>query len=191
MKVTKIILLLAVAWLSLTSLTTHNACHSKATATASTVPSQQPTQPAGEQASTEVVLGAARTSEYVPLLKGKRVALLSNQTGMVGDKHTLDLMLENGVNVVTIFSPEHGFRGNADICLWGVGKHVAPICDHAAAAVADTVLPGDPGKCEQLFGAASDKGDIKIGKPAVVSDQIGKSRKGKKQCARMKLARTS
>ena len=124
MKVTKIFLLLAVAWLSLTSLTTLNACHSKATTTATTAPSQQQTLTTGEQASAEVVLGAARTSEYVPLLKGKRVALLSNQTGMVGDKHTLDLMLENGVNVVTIFSPEHGFRGNAD-----AGEHVSSSVD--------------------------------------------------------------
>ena len=66
-----------------------------------------------------VEVGAAQTKEYVPMLKGKRVALLSNHTGMVGDKHTLDIMLENGVNVTTIFSPEHGFRGNAD-----AGEHV-------------------------------------------------------------------
>ena len=62
----------------------------------------------------DVIVGAARTDVYVPELKGKRVALLSNHTGMVGKKHTLDIMLENGLNVVTIFSPEHGFRGNAD-----------------------------------------------------------------------------
>lgn len=64
--------------------------------------------------SAEVVMGAARTDTYVPLLKGKRIALLSNMTGMVGKKHTLDIMLENGLNVTTIFSPEHGFRGTAD-----------------------------------------------------------------------------
>ena len=62
----------------------------------------------------EVVMGAARTNTYVPMLKGKRIALLSNMTGMVGNKHTLDIMLENGLNVTTIFSPEHGFRGTAD-----------------------------------------------------------------------------
>ncbi|MGM9802839.1 MAG: exo-beta-N-acetylmuramidase NamZ domain-containing protein [Muribaculaceae bacterium] len=64
--------------------------------------------------SAEVMVGAERTDTYVPLLKGKRIALLSNMTGMVGNKHTLDLMLENGLNVTTIFSPEHGFRGTAD-----------------------------------------------------------------------------
>lgn len=68
----------------------------------------------------DVTVGAARTAEYLPLLKGKRVALFSNHTGMVGDKHTLDLLLENGVDVVTLFSPEHGFRGTAD-----AGEHVA------------------------------------------------------------------
>ena len=62
----------------------------------------------------KVVMGAARTDTYVPMLKGKRIALLSNMTGMVGNKHTLDIMLENGLNVTTIFSPEHGFRGTAD-----------------------------------------------------------------------------
>ena len=61
-----------------------------------------------------VVTGAERTSEYLKLLKGKRVALFSNQTGVVGNKHVLDVLLENKVNVVTIFSPEHGFRGKAD-----------------------------------------------------------------------------
>lgn len=48
------------------------------------------------------------------MLKGKRVALFSNQSGVVGDKLTLDVLLENHVNVVEIFSPEHGFRGKAD-----------------------------------------------------------------------------
>ena len=74
-----------------------------------------------------VVVGAERTAEYLPLLKGKRIALLSNQTGVVGylhDKHTLDLMLEMGLNVTTIFSPEHGFRGNAD-----AGEHVKSSID--------------------------------------------------------------
>ena len=72
----------------------------------------------------EVTVGAARTNLYLPALKGKKVALLSNHTGLVGDKHTLDIMLENGVNVTTIFSPEHGFRGTAD-----AGEHVSSSVD--------------------------------------------------------------
>ena len=62
----------------------------------------------------QIRVGAERVAEYATLLNGKRVALLSNHTGMVGNKHTLDVMLENGINVTIIFSPEHGFRGNAD-----------------------------------------------------------------------------
>lgn len=68
----------------------------------------------------EVVVAAARTGEYLPALRGKRVALFSNHTGMVGDRHTLDIMLDSGINVVNIFSPEHGFRGTAD-----AGEHVS------------------------------------------------------------------
>lgn len=72
----------------------------------------------------EVTVGAQKTADYVPLLKGKRIALLSNHTGMVGDRHTLDLMLEAGLDVTTIFSPEHGFRGKAD-----AGEHVGSSVD--------------------------------------------------------------
>ncbi len=62
----------------------------------------------------DVVVGAAMPECYMKHLKGRRVALFSNQTGMVSDRHTLDILLGNGVDVVTIFSPEHGFRGKAD-----------------------------------------------------------------------------
>lgn len=75
-------------------------------------------------ATSAVTVGAARLDQYIPRLEGKRVALFSNHTGMVGDKHTLDLMLEKGVNVAMIFSPEHGFRGTAD-----AGEHVSSSVD--------------------------------------------------------------
>ena len=65
-------------------------------------------------AQAKISVGAEQVSEYVALLKGKRVALLSNHTGMVGNEHVLDVMLRKGINVTTIFSPEHGFRGKAD-----------------------------------------------------------------------------
>ena len=79
---------------------------------------------AEEPDAAQVTVGAARTSEYLPLLKGKRVALFSNHTGMVGDRHTLDILLDSAVNVVCIFSPEHGFRGTAD-----AGEHVSSSVD--------------------------------------------------------------
>lgn len=62
-----------------------------------------------------VVVGAARPDIYLPILNGKRVALLSNHTGMADSAtHTLDALIANGVKVTTILSPEHGFRGTAD-----------------------------------------------------------------------------
>ena len=61
-----------------------------------------------------VVLGDEQTEAYLPILKNKRIALFSNHTGMIGEKHLLDVLIEKGMNVVAIFSPEHGFRGQAD-----------------------------------------------------------------------------
>ena len=78
----------------------------------------------GFAASSAIKVGAECVDEYVPLLAGKRVALLSNHTGLVGKEHTLDVMLRNGIKVTTIFSPEHGFRGNAD-----AGEHVSSSVD--------------------------------------------------------------
>ena len=118
--------------------------------------------------SKRVVLGDERFEEYQPLLEGKRVAVFSNQTGIVGDKvtgskladalaeyggcfprkrvdeislipftepsvsggkieygqHIVDALIEKGVDVKAIFSPEHGFRGNAD-----AGEHVSSSVD--------------------------------------------------------------
>ncbi len=92
--------------------------------------------------SAQVTVGAARTDAYIPDLKGKRIALFSNHTGMVGDKHTLDIMLENGLNVVTLFSPEHGFRGTAD-----AGEHVSssvdPVTGIPIASLYDKTAAGD------------------------------------------------
>lgn len=67
-----------------------------------------------------VTVGAERTDEYVPMFKGKRVGLYTNHTGRVGDRMTVDVLLDSAVNVVTLFSPEHGIRGQAD-----AGEHVA------------------------------------------------------------------
>lgn len=62
----------------------------------------------------DVVNGAASFSEYLPLLKNKRVALVANTTSKIGNVHLVDTLLTLKVNVVLIFGPEHGFRGEAD-----------------------------------------------------------------------------
>ena len=56
----------------------------------------------------------ATPEHYVLQLKGKRVALVINQTSMIGNISLLDLLRNSGVNVVRIFVPEHGFRGRED-----------------------------------------------------------------------------
>ena len=60
--------------------------------------------------------GAEQTEKLIPLLKGKRVALVVNQTSVVGPNHThlLDTLLALKMDVRKVFAPEHGFRGNAD-----------------------------------------------------------------------------
>lgn len=61
-----------------------------------------------------VILGDEQTDAYFPLLRGKRVAVFSNNTGIVHDKHLVYLLHDNDFSVTTIFSPEHGFSGKAD-----------------------------------------------------------------------------
>lgn len=63
-----------------------------------------------------LVLGAERMDVITRLLKGKRVGLIINQTSILEKQqmHLLDAMLENGINVIKVFAPEHGFRGTAD-----------------------------------------------------------------------------
>lgn len=61
----------------------------------------------------EIITGADQISEYLPLLKGKRVGMLVNQTSIIGKKASVDSLLSLGVNIVKVFGPEHGFRGNA------------------------------------------------------------------------------
>ena len=58
--------------------------------------------------------GADRTEQYLPLLKGKRVTLVVNQTSRTGDTHLLDTLCALGIRPVQILAPEHGFRGTAD-----------------------------------------------------------------------------
>jgi uncharacterized protein YbbC (DUF1343 family) len=57
--------------------------------------------------------GAEQTSEYLHYLKNKRVAMLANPTTIIGKKHLVDSLQSLGINIIKIFGPEHGFRGNA------------------------------------------------------------------------------
>jgi uncharacterized protein YbbC (DUF1343 family) len=57
--------------------------------------------------------GAEQTDKYVPYLKGKRVAIMANQTSIIGNNHLVDSLKSLGIKIVKVFGPEHGFRGNA------------------------------------------------------------------------------
>lgn len=88
-----------------------------------------------------VQVGAESTKEYLPLLKNKRIAVISNHTGMIGDEHLVDFLVKKKIHVVAIFSPEHGFRGNAD-----AGEHVASSVDEKTGIQIRSLYDGDAGK---------------------------------------------
>jgi len=71
-----------------------------------------------------LTVGAARTDQYLDLLKGKNVALVINQTSRIGDRILADTLKGLGINIKVIFAPEHGFRGDAD-----AGAHVSNTTD--------------------------------------------------------------
>src|SRR6187399_1756978 len=75
-------------------------------------------------ASAGIKTGADQTEKYLPYLKGKRVAIMANQTSIIGKTHLVDSLKTLGVNIVKVFGPEHGFRGNAS-----AGEHVADEID--------------------------------------------------------------
>ena len=60
------------------------------------------------------VSAAMQMDDYLPLLQGKRVGIVGNQTSIIGGTHLVDTLLSLGVNIQKIYTPEHGFRGTAD-----------------------------------------------------------------------------
>jgi uncharacterized protein YbbC (DUF1343 family) len=58
--------------------------------------------------------GAENLSAYLPLLKGKSVAVFANHTAVLGKENLVDALVKKGVKIKVIFGPEHGFRGDAD-----------------------------------------------------------------------------
>jgi len=93
------------------------------------------------QNGTSVKTGAEITDAYFPLLKDKRVVVMTNQTGMAGDEHLVDLLKRNQFNIVGIFSPEHGFRGTAD-----AGEHVSSSADEKTGIPIWSLYGGGGGK---------------------------------------------
>ncbi|MBR3287236.1 MAG: DUF1343 domain-containing protein [Bacteroidales bacterium] len=63
---------------------------------------------------TKILPGASQTAQYLPLLQGKRIGFVANHTSLIDGRHAVDSLLQCGINIRRIFSPEHGFRGTAD-----------------------------------------------------------------------------
>ena len=73
-----------------------------------------------ENTLSEIKTGADNYEAYLPLLKDKKVGIVTNQTGILSNKtHVVDFLLDKKINLQKIFAPEHGFRGTAD-----AGEHV-------------------------------------------------------------------
>lgn len=62
----------------------------------------------------QIVCGADLTGQYLPLIKSKKVGIVTNPSSLVGKTHLVDSLLTLNVNIINIFSPEHGFRGDAE-----------------------------------------------------------------------------
>jgi uncharacterized protein YbbC (DUF1343 family) len=85
-----------------------------ATACASQHDTSVPEGPMHLFVSNSIVTGAQQTEKFLPLLENKRIAIVGNQTSLIGKTHLVDSLLKRKVNVVKVFSPEHGFRGDGD-----------------------------------------------------------------------------
>ena len=62
----------------------------------------------------KIIIAAERTESYLTYLKDKKVGVVGNQTSMIKNIHLVDSLLSLGVDIVKVFSPEHGFRGTSD-----------------------------------------------------------------------------
>lgn len=70
-------------------------------------------EPAASADKKEIRTGAEQTEKYLPYLRGKRIAIMANPTSIIGHSHLVDSLQKLGINIVKVFGPEHGFRGNA------------------------------------------------------------------------------
>ncbi|WP_076547974.1 exo-beta-N-acetylmuramidase NamZ family protein [Maribacter ulvicola] len=75
------------------------------------------------QITKEIIVAANQTEVYLPLLKGKKIAVVANQTSVIfkteGHTHLVDSLLSLDIDIKQVFAPEHGFRGDFD-----AGEHV-------------------------------------------------------------------
>jgi uncharacterized protein YbbC (DUF1343 family) len=62
----------------------------------------------------QIKTGAERTEVYIPKLSGRKVGIIANHTSLICNTPTVDSLLSLGINIIKIFSPEHGYEGKSD-----------------------------------------------------------------------------
>lgn len=62
----------------------------------------------------QIQVAAYKTESYFPLIKNKKVAIFANNASIINNENIVTFLKKNDINIVKIFSPEHGFSGNAD-----------------------------------------------------------------------------
>jgi uncharacterized protein YbbC (DUF1343 family) len=61
-----------------------------------------------------ITVGAAHLEKYLPLIDRRKIAVVANPASLIGNTHLIDSLLSLNISVKRIFSPEHGFRGQAE-----------------------------------------------------------------------------
>ncbi len=109
----------------------------------------------------QIITGAESPQQYLPLLTGKNVGVVANQTSFLENEniHLIDFLISKNISVKVVFSPEHGFRGKAD-----AGEHIKDAID-TKTGVPIVSLYGDnkKPKLEQLAGSKKIEEDIQKG----------------------------
>jgi uncharacterized protein YbbC (DUF1343 family) len=97
----------------------------------------------------EILTGADNYTAYLPLLKNKKVGIVTNQTAILSNKtHLVDFLLSKNTKIQRIFAPEHGFRGTAD-----AGEHIQNEKDRKTGLpIISLYLDNKKPKSEQLKG---------------------------------------
>ena len=64
--------------------------------------------------SSQINLGASKLNSYISLIQSKKIGVVANQSSVIKKTHLIDTLVELDIDIIKIFSPEHGFRGNKD-----------------------------------------------------------------------------
>lgn len=101
-----------------------------------------------------IMTGAEQTERYTDKIRGKKIAILANQTSTIGNRHIVDSLYALNMDITGIFAPEHGFRGNE-----GAGEVIKNNTD-ARTGIKIVSMYG--GKNEELINSTVRNSDIVI-----------------------------